>query len=410
MIFKIYNGYPLIDPAKTIYANIASYTKVPEVHVTRIFNLHNRSLNRTSKKKPFGEIDEETQLRPLSPLEIAYMRRQMLDTNPHQQKNVFSQMWRKFRRRTSPFDFVTTILESGNIGYRRIKHRLTKRESLILLESNSLRSARCRFIRQIQKSREDNLRIVYVHQLNPIGGTESTKIFLAASAKGAIATAYLKNTNTKTFIKWLQQNVINTLTGPAVFVLAEPNVFQDYDTVPASNASKATIIEWLKKENVPFGEDLFKIELFDLIEQSVRERDSQSTSLLDAELKKLGHDVVYIPKENCDLNPLEYVLMNIKLKSIAKGGSFDLNAELHGMGRDKWAECFQRAIEYENTYLGIEEKIKNSKKNYHIDSPADRKGNDLFPKYTVDVSICTLLKKLECKDNAAGDENNGSSD
>lgn len=369
-----------------MYANIASYTKVPEVHVTRIFNLHNRSLNRTSKKKPFGEIDEEAQHKPLTPLEISYIRRQMLDTNPHQQRSVFLHIWRVFRRKSNPVDFLTTIVESGNIGYRRIKHRLTKRESLILLETSSLRSSRCRFIQQIQKYREDGRRTVYVHQLNPVDGKECTKIFVAASAKGPIATAYLRHTNAKTFIKWLQQNVINTLTVPAVFVLTEPRAFQDYDTVPASTATKATMIEWLKKENVSFDDELFKIELFDLIEKTVRERDTQNAFMLDTELQKMGHNVLYIPKENCDLNPLEYILMHIKLKTIANGGSFDLNAELHGMKRDKWKECFQRTNDYQNTYLCIEEKIKNAEKNYHIDNPTDRKEIDLLYKYTVDIT------------------------
>lgn len=357
--------------------------------MTRIFNLHTRSLNRTSKKKPFGEITEEEQMRPLTPLEIAYIRRQMLDTNPHQQKNVFLQIWRTFRRKSNAIDFITTIIDSGNIGYRRIKHRLTKQESLILLENHSLRTTRCRFIEKIQKFRADGRRIVYVHQLNPVDGTECAKIFLAASAKGAIATAYLKNTNTRTFIKWLQHNVINTLSAPAVFVLTEPSVFQDFDTIPASTDTKATMIEWLKKENIPYGVDLFKIELYELIEQSVRNRDTRNAFLLDTELKKMGHDVLYIPKENCDLNPLEYVLMNIKLKTIANGGSFDLNAELHGMKRDKWTECFQRTIAYENTYLGIEEKIKNAIKNYHIDSPVYRTEDDVLSKYTMDITICS---------------------
>lgn len=384
MIFKIYNGYPLIDPPKTMYANIASYTNVPEVHVTRIFNLHNRSMNRTSKKKPFGEISNEAQLRPLTPLEISYIRRQMVDTNPHQQKNVFLQIWRTFRRKANAIDFLTAIIDSGNIGYRRIKHRLTKRESLILLESSSLRTIRCRFIKRIKEFRENRRRIVYVHQLNPVDGSESTKIFLAASSKGPIATAYLKNTNTKTFIKWLQQNVINTLTAPAVFVLTEPNVFQDFDTVPTATDNKVTMVDWLNKHEIPFEADLFKIELYDLIEQTVRDRDSRNAFLLDTELKKMGHDVLYIPKENSDLNPLEYVLMHIKLKTIANGGSFDLNAELRGMQRDKWADCFQRTIAYESTYLGVEEKIKNAKKNYQINRAVD----DPFPKYTADISIC----------------------
>lgn len=384
----MYNSYSLIDPPKIIYANIASYANVPEVHVTRIFNLHNRSLNRTSKKKPFGEIEEEAAMRPLTPLEISYIRRQMLDASPHQQKNVFLHIWRTFRRKSTAADFLSTIVDSGNIGYRRIKHRLTKRESLILLENNSLRSTRCRFIEQIQKYRKDGRRTIYVHQLNPVDGSESTKIFLAVSARGPIATAYLKNSNVKTFIKWLQQNVINTLTAPAVFVLTAPSAFQDHDAVPASTATKATMIEWLKKTHTPFEEDLFKIELFDLIIKNVRERDTQSAFMLDTELQKLGHNVLYIPAENCDLNPLEYILMNIKLKTIANGGSFDLNAELHGMARDRWTGCFQRAIACESTYLGIEDKVKSLKKNYRIDNLTDRKESDLFSKYTTDVSTC----------------------
>lgn len=370
-----------------MYANIASLTNVPEVHVTRIFNLHTRSMNQTSKKKPFGEITERTQMKPLTPLEISYIRRQMLDTNPHQQKNVFLQIWRTFKRKSKVVDFLTAILDSGNIGYGRVKHRLTKHENLILLETNSLRAARCRYIEQMQKYREESRPFVYVHQLNPVDGSENTNIFLAVSPKGPIATAYLKNTNTKTLLKWLQQNVINKLSAPAIFVLTESSVFQDCDTVPTDTDTKATMIAWLKKENIPFEEDLFKIELYDLIEQNVRKRDSQNAFLLDVELKKMGHEVLYIPKENCDLNPLEYILMNIKLKTIANGGSFDLNAELHCMNRDKWTECFKRTIAYENTYLGIEEKIKNAKKNYHIDNIADRNSDDLLPKFTEDITV-----------------------
>lgn len=238
----------------------------------------------------------------------------------------------------------------------------------------------------MKEYRENRRRIVYVHQLNPVDGSENTKIFLVASAKGPIASAYLKNTNTRTFIKWLQQNVMNTLPAAAVFVLSEPSVFQDFDTVPKSTDQKVTMVDWLKKHEIPFEADLFKIELYDLIEQTVREQDSRNAFLLDTELKKMGHEVLYIPKENCDLNPLEYVLMHIKLKTIATGGSFDLDAELRCLQRDKWTDCFQRTIAYENTYLGVEEKIKNAKKNYQI----NRAPDDPFPSYTTDVTICNF--------------------
>lgn len=394
MLFRIYNGYPLIDPPRTIYATIAAYTKVPEVHVTRTFNLYNRSLNRTSKKKPFGETAEAAQFKPLTPLEVAFARRQLLDANIHQQRNAFLQIWRTFRRKSTPADFLTTIIDSGSIHYRRIKHRITKRENFVLLEANKLRAARSHFIEAIRKFRADGRRIVYVHQLNPLDASENTMIFLAVSVDGPIATTYLKHATTKTFVKWLHQHVINRMTKPipAVFVLTDPDVFRsDAPTVPTSTDTKATMIKWLKNENIPFDKDLFKIELYDLIERTVRARSTDTARQHEIELKQMGHEVLYIPKTNCDLNPLEYILMHIKLKTLANGGSFDLDAELHGMQRERRIECFQRILAYENEYVAIEEKIKTLKKNYHIDKcgDVDRKEYDLLSKCTIDVSICT---------------------
>lgn len=386
----MYNGYPLIDPPSKMYANIASITNVPAVLVTRIFNLHNRSLNRTSKKKPFGELDEVTQKKKLIPLEIADIRRQLLDTKPHNQQNVLLLLWRMYRRNVTVVDFLAAVLDSGNITYRKMCHRLTKRESLILLESQSLRLKRLRFITQIQVYRTESRPIIYVHQLNPVDSSVKTMIFLAATAEGPIATAYLKNTNTKTFTKWLAQNVLNQVTSPAIVVLTEPIAFQEMKASPALTDSKASMIEWLKNENIPFEEDLFKIELYDLIQQTIRQRDAKTPFQLDTEIKQMGHDVLYIPKENCDLNPLEFVLMTIKLKTMAKtDGRFDLNTELHSVGIIKWTECFHRAILYEITYLGIDAKFGATKKNYHIDNNnvANHEENDFSSKYTMDVTV-----------------------
>lgn len=385
IICKLYHCYPLIDNHSVINKAIAQWMKLPIQLIRRLIEQYHRYLSSDKKyvhKLPPGFTVNN--LNSLMPLELCQIKRKILSCKPFQFANILSECCKTYKYRCNRIDLIKTIFESNEIAFRRITHRVTKQSKLIAIEKSAKRLERLTFIQQIQKYRSEGQRIIFINEVKPTESNTQSLIMVAYSIDGPLATGFMKNANTCNFIKWLKKVVFEKLTESCVFVLSASSMFRTCNTTPVSTDSKSKIIAWLQQKNIPHTDDMYKIELYDLVLQN--NPTQQMEYLIDVKLKENGHQILYIPKNNNDLDPMEYIWLNIKLKMIARNNnSFNMNQELHNMPQSKWREYFKRAITVEDDYLQIENNFDHIINRYAIDN-VEYVQNDILTK--IDTIHC----------------------
>ena len=78
---------------------------------------------------------------------------------------------------------------------------------------------------------------------------------------------------------------------------------------PISTWRKAKYQEWLQKNNVTYGTNALRSELWLLCK---RHRDAKSCKIIDKIAQRYGHEVLRLPPYHCDLNTIELIWANEK--------------------------------------------------------------------------------------------------
>lgn len=369
-MFDLYSNYPLLDGSQNIYTAIASLLKIPESLVSRMFKLHHQAINQRGKrqhKSPFNVT--EPKFRKLMPLELFQIRFQLLRCKPFQFENTLQHIMQKFRYKIRATDLLKCILQSKSLSFRHMCHRLTKWTRMVLVEDESLRRQRLTYIRAMQEYHKKKQRIIHLYELYPKEKDTKSAILIAACVDGPIASVYIKNITVKLFIRWLDQCILDNIKEPCVFVFASPTFFQSSNRTPTIADSRQSICAWLKSHRIVHDEKLHKIELLDLVRHTVDEGNLQPEYLVDEQLKEKGHQTIYMPMDSSGLNPFEYILLNIRLKALARGTkSIDMTKELHSMANSKWRALFKRSEVTYQRYLSMEQNYELTIKHYHIDN------------------------------------------
>lgn len=223
---------------------------------------------------------------------------------------------------------INTLIDSGKVRFRRISNRISKKSKLIAIEDSQLRIKRISYIQRIQKYRQGGRRIIYINAI-PFA---DKMIVIAAEEDGPITSAFIKSTNATGFLNWLSKDIIENVKETCVFVLGPSCSFRNESSVPLQTDSKAIMISWLESENIPYDQNLYKTELYDLVRQHYDSQPSESSSIVNQFIDKLNHFTLHIPDENRDLDPFEYLWFHIKLRMIANGtASFNINRQLYGL-------------------------------------------------------------------------------
>jgi transposase len=74
--------------------------------------------------------------------------------------------------------------------------------------------------------------------------------------------------------------------------------------------------------NIPFGEDLLKKGLMHIVDS---ERSKYDGYKIDEMAKAMGHSVLRLPPYHCELNPVEFVLAQIKHNVSVNNTRFKIN-------------------------------------------------------------------------------------
>ena len=95
----------------------------------------------------------------------------------------------------------------------------------------------------------------------------------------------------------------------AIFVMDNAPYHVLAEKIPTISSRKAEMIGWLTANNIPFGEDMIKPELYIIIQDR---RPQEKKYEIDARLQQHGQTPVRLPPYHCGLNPFELIWANVK--------------------------------------------------------------------------------------------------
>jgi transposase len=94
------------------------------------------------------------------------------------------------------------------------------------------------------------------------------------------------------------------------------------DQCPTSATTKMEMQEWLRSKNIPFGNDILKPQLYEVIKMN---KPRYKIFKIDKLFHDAGHYVLRLPPYHPDLNPIELVWTAMKEYVAARNVKFNLS-------------------------------------------------------------------------------------
>lgn len=381
----MYKSSPVIemDNNKKMVSQIARHLPISQRLIHKVINKYRNMLGSREMARMPDESDSmpavhmpifaaPTTAHKLTAMEMCTLRREMLGAKPAHIARTFKHCYMSFKHKLQP-EGIFEGLSAYGLWWQRIRHRVKKTCRLIVCEHEDTRIQRIRFIRYVQKYRKEGKPIIYIDELNPLTSDDTRAnalIVAAASADGPIASVYMKKLTSRNFLKWITNQIFTKLTESAIIVMRSTSIFRSHRIIPIpdENDSRAQMIAWLQAHRAYYDKDMFKSELFERILMCDQVNDKYS---IDIKIREKGHEVMYIPINNADLDPFELIWNTIKLKMMARGvRSFNMNREFMNIDTDIWKEHFDRIVDVETTYIDIERNFDRTVTLYRIEKDA----------------------------------------
>lgn len=215
----------------------------------------------------------------------------------------------------------------------------------ILIEKHDIRLNRICYLTKIETFRGQHRNIVYVGEViiecsrmstKPKSDGSSTMLKQPAKTKSTILLAgdqqcifnnslFIcdgnkkefkeesegRNENFEQYERWFKYMLIPNLKPASVVVIDSVVSFHNriLNPAPHSNLRRKEMVEYLSSRNVPYSSDMYKPQLYQLIQLCKDKFSEYKTDLL---LREHGHTVIRLPQHHPDLNPVKAVLASIK--------------------------------------------------------------------------------------------------
>lgn len=229
---------------------------------------------------------------------------------------------------------LNTVLKRLGFKYKTFGKRKC------IMERGDIVAWRCKFLRQVKDTNFDQIIWLDETWVNaghcpkqgwtddsvegtmsvPIGKGGRIILLHAGSSEGFLPNTLLlfasKKTNEyheemdhKVFRKWFEQSLIPDLTRQSIIIMDNAKYHSKMvDKAPVTSSKKEFIIEWLKKHNIPFQNDMLKSELLQL----VRINKPEPRYEIDEIANKHGHRVIRLPPYHCHFNCIELIWAQVK--------------------------------------------------------------------------------------------------
>lgn len=167
---------------------------------------------------------------------------------------------------------------------------------------------------------------------------------------------YHNDMNADNYENWLKNKLIPNLPSHSVLVIDNaPYHNKKLRKVPNSTSRKAEMIEWLKSRNIPCTDDMYKAELYNLINLN---KPLYEEYYFDSILQEYGHSVVRLPPYHPELNPMELIWARVKNDVAAHNidNRIDfvqqmVQEKFSQLTTEDWRKCCEHVIKCEKDYL-----------------------------------------------------------
>lgn len=282
-----------------------------------------------------------------------------------------------------------------DMGFRWKKCR--RRRSRILVERPYITLWRFRYLKSMKKAQEENRNIIYIseswvdkslifkkcwynadsitseetinysnrliifHACKETGFIENVQLILKANE---ISGDYNGHMNYETYEKWLTEKFLPNIPQNSVIVLDNsPYNSIERNKIPSKYASKTAMISWLEKNGVLVSPNMYKSELFNLINKY---KSNKKVYVVDEMLKAEGHTILRLPPYMCVLNPAEFawekVESKVRQKSLKEECPFDIKMTvieaINSVTAKDWEWFYKEVIKMENDYSNIDEALE----------------------------------------------------
>ncbi|XP_072401042.1 uncharacterized protein [Diabrotica undecimpunctata] len=154
------------------------------------------------------------------------------------------------------------------------------------------------------------------------------------------------------FERWFE-NVLQRIEPNSVVVLDNASYHSRLvERIPNMSDSKAVLQNWLKEKSIPYGEDMVKMELMNIIRQH---RSTYRQYAVDTMARLHGITVLRLPPYHCELNPIELIWAQMKGYVARENVTFKiidvqslLQASLDNIHSTDWSNAISHVIKVED--------------------------------------------------------------
>ncbi|GBM76097.1 hypothetical protein AVEN_122563-1 [Araneus ventricosus] len=112
------------------------------------------------------------------------------------------------------------------------------------------------------------------------------------------------------FESWFKSKLIPKLEPNSIIVMDNASYHSvKEEKLPTQSWRKKDIQEWLTNKNIPWGSDLLKLELLQIVSTVKHKFDG---CRIDKIASETGHKVLRLPPYHCELNPIELIWAQVK--------------------------------------------------------------------------------------------------
>ncbi len=143
-------------------------------------------------------------------------------------------------------------------------------------------------------------RLIIVNAITKDGWVPNSKLVFKASKKTG---DYHTNMNWNNFSKWFQEKLLKNIPQNSLIIMDNApyhNVLVD-EAFPRKSHSVGRLREWLSYNEIPWTNDMLKLELFDLCSRFA----AKPEFLIDRLARKAGHSILRTPPYHPELQPIE---------------------------------------------------------------------------------------------------------
>lgn len=360
------NGGPLL-PVSRVTDRVAAALGISSWTVSRISSETTEVTpgKKRPHKSPKSNIDNFTETAIRNHI-YEYYRRRELPTR----KRVLSSL-SEAGLYTGGITTLSVVLKQIGFRWKRINNRK------LLMERGDIINWRCHFLRNIRNM--DFNKIVFLdetwvnagHTVTKSWSDETVKscrkeptgkggrliVVHAGTSQGFVAGAelifkskkqsdYHQEMNAETFKKWFTDLLENISPASVIVMDNAPYHSTQSNRPPSQTSTKASIIQWLEENNIPFDMNFRKTELLGIVKSM---KPLFKTYELDEMAKTKGHEVLRLPPYHCQFNPIELIWANIKGKVARRNTSFTIN-EVERLTREAIQEItcedWKKAVEH----------------------------------------------------------------